>query len=482
MGWQTVVAAIFQAGNRTVINAQGLFVYNGPPALGNLIASIAPAAGVDPKGNSFPQGLSVKIGSISGSTIIGGLIETSATNPSVQLDGARNALFVYDASNNLLVSAAGLAGTDFFGHAYPLGVFVGPSGIIQAGSLSPGTKLDGSGNIIVFSSHGAVILEAAPAKDGLFLYADTGSATQGALIATVAGTSGTDPVNGTKYINGVTAYVVIGGVTYNVSLNQTTSIVSGAGLAINDDNSPAFAAGGVFGEVSGGTPKQAFVTLASGQSSNTDPFASLQTLSQVQSGVSGGMLQSNGGLHVINAALELNGPAIAKAQMQSANAVQLFPDAVSVTPARYSDGGNGDGNTYALGQLTQSLHGTQLINSTTPVVITNMSFNVAVGTRYRLDMMLTWTGAGTTGSAVFGFDGSSTTTQQAVFFWTQGPTSGTGTGGNITSPTLATTRQGLTYTALVVCSVAGVLNVRAQISSGGSNFTINDSYVTLTPL
>lgn len=59
MGWQTVIATVFQAGNRVVINSSGLFIYNGPPASGNLVGYWTTTAGVDQFGNTFIQGLSV---------------------------------------------------------------------------------------------------------------------------------------------------------------------------------------------------------------------------------------------------------------------------------------------------------------------------------------------------------------------------------------------------------------------------------------
>lgn len=48
---------------------QGVFVYDGAPALGNLIVSIASAAGVDDFGNSYPKGIDVSEGAIAGSQI-----------------------------------------------------------------------------------------------------------------------------------------------------------------------------------------------------------------------------------------------------------------------------------------------------------------------------------------------------------------------------------------------------------------------------
>lgn len=59
MGWQTIFAAILQAGNTTIINSAGTFVYNGTPAAGNLIASITPLTGVDAEGNHYNAGMNV---------------------------------------------------------------------------------------------------------------------------------------------------------------------------------------------------------------------------------------------------------------------------------------------------------------------------------------------------------------------------------------------------------------------------------------
>lgn len=51
----TVTASTF-LGTNFVINASGAFFYSGTPAAGNLIASIASAAGTDAYGNAYPQG------------------------------------------------------------------------------------------------------------------------------------------------------------------------------------------------------------------------------------------------------------------------------------------------------------------------------------------------------------------------------------------------------------------------------------------
>jgi hypothetical protein len=53
----TVTASTFE-GTDYMINSAGAFFYSGPPAAGNLIASIAPTAGTDAFGNAYQAGLS----------------------------------------------------------------------------------------------------------------------------------------------------------------------------------------------------------------------------------------------------------------------------------------------------------------------------------------------------------------------------------------------------------------------------------------
>jgi hypothetical protein len=62
MGWQNVFAAVFQAGNTVIINGNGMTVYNGAPAAGNLVASISPTNYTDPYGNAVLSGETVYSG------------------------------------------------------------------------------------------------------------------------------------------------------------------------------------------------------------------------------------------------------------------------------------------------------------------------------------------------------------------------------------------------------------------------------------
>jgi hypothetical protein len=59
MGWQNIFAPIFEAGNRIILNFKGLFVYNGTPRLGNLIASIVNTTQPDGFGNTAEANIAV---------------------------------------------------------------------------------------------------------------------------------------------------------------------------------------------------------------------------------------------------------------------------------------------------------------------------------------------------------------------------------------------------------------------------------------
>jgi len=55
-------------GNNYILNTSGFFLYSGTPASGNLVASIAPAAGTDGFGNAYPAGFNLT-DLVSGNTI-----------------------------------------------------------------------------------------------------------------------------------------------------------------------------------------------------------------------------------------------------------------------------------------------------------------------------------------------------------------------------------------------------------------------------
>ena len=65
----------------------------------------------------------VVAGIVDATTITGARIQTASSGAAVIMDGASDALFGYDSFADLLFCLAGAAGTDFFGHGYPQGLY-----------------------------------------------------------------------------------------------------------------------------------------------------------------------------------------------------------------------------------------------------------------------------------------------------------------------------------------------------------------------
>ncbi len=88
----------------------GIFGYSPSPGAGTLIFSLAAAAGTDPYGNPYPQGLSTTLGSISG-------VVFNGTDFFINNSGA----FFYSgtpAAGNLIASITNGTGTDAQGNAF----------------------------------------------------------------------------------------------------------------------------------------------------------------------------------------------------------------------------------------------------------------------------------------------------------------------------------------------------------------------------
>lgn len=76
--FEVVITGGTIVGDDWVLNDQGLFFYNGAPGEGNLIVSIAPAAGTDAFGNNYPQGGFIFAGDIDGTLLAAGTVNTLA--------------------------------------------------------------------------------------------------------------------------------------------------------------------------------------------------------------------------------------------------------------------------------------------------------------------------------------------------------------------------------------------------------------------
>jgi hypothetical protein len=142
----------------------GIFGYSPVPGLGNLIFSLSAAAGTDPYGNAYPQGLSSTLGSISGTTITGSTFK--GTDFVINGSG----IFVYNgipAAGNLFCTIAAAAGTDSFGNPYGQGFNVGDFSASHFG-------IDDLGRVYVTNSAGVLVD---------FIDSATGSTTLGSSAA-----------------------------------------------------------------------------------------------------------------------------------------------------------------------------------------------------------------------------------------------------------------------------------------------------------
>lgn len=301
------------------------------------------------------------------------------TQPRLVLDGVRGAIFLYQSggpTGALIGSWAISAGTDPYSNAYPQGLDIKVGQIV-------GTSF------IAENAFGATIIYLDPAKDALFIYADTGSATQGALLFSIAGEVGTDPLNGTPYKIGGSAYITISGTTYAVDLNTSGGPLGNPGLSVFDIHNVPNQMPGVFGEGSSAalTP-QAFMVLYSGATTASDVPSYIEAASQVQSGVTNGLVNVTAGQFGINS----------------------VPAQLSANSSQWEVVNPNDSNPYVVGHDVVTQGAGQTISSTSPAVITGMSFNVQPGPTYRVSGVSNVSANQAGGNVQYGWDGGAVLT------------------------------------------------------------------------
>ena len=113
---QVVAQLLVQAGQA----GQGIFVYNGPPGFGNLIGSWSAAAGTDPFGNPYYQGL--QLVGVGGLTNVFTVTDTSG-NVLAKIDGSGNINgATISAATDVLVAGNSLLADLFTTPIFPLGL------------------------------------------------------------------------------------------------------------------------------------------------------------------------------------------------------------------------------------------------------------------------------------------------------------------------------------------------------------------------
>ena len=366
-------------GTNFIINSSGAFFYSGTPALGNLVTSIAPAAGTDQFGNPF------KAGTVSYDNSFGGV---------TQISGAIFNLF----------SAAALA-----------------------------MQLTPSGQS-VFNSHGALIYNINVTKDAWFLYTDTGSATQGALIASAASAAGTDQF-GNAFQAGIATY------------SGATNFAQLIGIALSFHASGNTADPQVSGSASA-------LQLNSGQTAALTA-ASLLVLIPVAAGAVP-IARLTGALQLVEAVVPAAASGVAAGPVVFGNA--------SGHLGAVSDSLNGDGNTYDTERLTVRRTTDFLINSTTPQTI--MSKAVGIGT-YEVEVWLVTQNTTAADAAGFAFTGPASIANNLVDCQTIASTGAVGYGASA-SYTNQFNGQGITgnqrvhMLATITFTAAGTLAITGK--------------------
>lgn len=152
MGWQTESVVQLIAGN-TIINPSGSFTYSSAPATGNLIATVAPAAGVDSFGNNYIQGIAsygstiatqlgsgfiqFYVGSLAGGWSLVATIATDAFGDIVLSQASGHEVLTRnntldDGAGGMAVTSLTVNGSSSTGSGNNGGVTSGPSGTVSS--------------------------------------------------------------------------------------------------------------------------------------------------------------------------------------------------------------------------------------------------------------------------------------------------------------------------------------------------------------
>ena len=153
----------------------GMFIYNGTPAAGNLIVSITAASGTDSFGNTYPAGVQVKqgFGAIDGSVIDAGTLTGGALAPNtITATQIANQTITATEIANSAIGASQLAAGAVYPGALQTGAVTAnaiAANAITAGAIAAGA-LDAfainTGVLTVQGSQGAILIYNGSAGSG----------------------------------------------------------------------------------------------------------------------------------------------------------------------------------------------------------------------------------------------------------------------------------------------------------------------------
>lgn len=173
----------------------GFFVYSPAPGKGNLIGSWAAAAGTDPYGNHYPEGLDVNVGSITGGTISGVTIEGSTFSGTDFVINS-NGFFFYNgtpAAGNPPLVWISQSSADPFGNAVApngVGVYNNDSGDPLYAFLTEGSLLVATTLAAITGGYASQIAAAAAGQLSIASGGQNGSDAQAEIILGSADSSG----------------------------------------------------------------------------------------------------------------------------------------------------------------------------------------------------------------------------------------------------------------------------------------------------
>lgn len=163
--------------------------------------------------------------------------------------------------------------------------------LIESATSGRRLTIDANGDIKAYNAFGAVLLWFVNSKDAFFIYADTGSAAQGALVSSIANSGGTDPF-GATYLNGNVTYVTIAGQTYGIAIGEPLSQSIPAMIFHNITTPPALDEP----FIGAGQPASGSQLVAgSGSTSVAGSEAATTWADSVNSGVAGGTIHDQAG-------------------------------------------------------------------------------------------------------------------------------------------------------------------------------------------
>jgi hypothetical protein len=569
----------------------GVFIYSPSPGAGNLIGSWAGSAGTDPYGNAYPKGLSVTVGTISGSAI------TASSFSGTDFIISPTGMLFYSgtpAAGNLITAIAPTAGSDQFGNTYPAGVGIGNAGELLAGNNvilnskglfvygSPAQvtvqETSGSGTIAIptgvttvkaecwaggsagFSGSGGLLEPGTGGFGGEYAAEPALAVTHAAGVAyvvgaggaSVAGNSGGFNAGGNSTLQGTSVQVLANGGNYNQSYSSNTiefqggqggtgyvganysaggggggsggsssagnngssatsgpppvggtgaTAVSGGGAGSNGAAYPAAGANGIApGGAGGGGAYN--INLGVGTASGAGAHGLVQvtytpaTVALVMSfapssGTDGFGNAFPAGMYIADPIVMAN----ISAPSATASAATLYAISGSL---KYISGLTGDGSAYNTGRLTVTSPG-QTITGTGITNLTGCSAPVGIGT-YQFHASILFQGSAAAGTAIFSFaspPSTSTCTLPGTITNVGSPgtisvTFGAFAGGfninalsqTVTSPTLSNTQNFLlVFDGIITFTAAGTLQMACKCGTNGDNVIVsNGSYMELMPV